>query len=144
MTTARKNTDSTIFRFAEKSYDETLMLLNMAHSYFRAKGRIDKSILSTRNSLAYTKIMSDITTKLAMVMSWLFALRAVHEGEITMAEAKKEGLRLPEIDINLDKNDEIYALLSKPVRHMVERSGELYERIKRMEATLYITEEEMI
>ncbi len=127
--------ESNIFNFLKKSYDETMKLMAFSRDYFSTRGHIEKSKLSTEDSLAYTLAMSTITTQLTSVMSWLLMCRAVQEGEITTEELKDDEFRMAEYDLNFEEGS-CFANLDNTIKELFKRSSSLYNRVKRMENSI--------
>lgn len=135
-TTDIASSSDNIFKFLRKNYDETMALLVLSRNYFQARGQIDRLQLSREETLIYTLAMSTITTQLTSVLSWLLSCRAVQAGEIQLKELATDTFRMPEFHLSYDETDSCFHVLNKPVREMLTRSSQLYNRIKRLENTI--------
>ncbi len=126
-----------IFKFLEKSYDETVTLLTMSRDYFEQRGRIDKMHLNGEESIIYTLAMSTITTQLTSAMGWLMMCRALQNGEIKIDDLKSDDFRMPDFQLTYEEGDSCFDGLNQPVKEMLKRSSAIYNRIKRMETSIY-------
>jgi hypothetical protein len=125
-----------IFKFLQKSYNESLGLLNFAHEYFSVRGKEDKLKMSKEDSLIYTLAMSTITTQLTSVFSWLLLCKAVESGEIKLEDLKSEDFRMAEFNLDLNDKSSCFAILNEPVSILLKQSSSLYNRVKRMENSI--------
>jgi len=125
-----------VFRFLKTSYDEALLLLVLSRDYFAIQGRKDKQKLSKDQQLIYTLASSTITTQLTSVMSWLLLCRAMQEGELTLEQLQEEKFAMPEINPGVTESDSCFSTLSAPVKELLAKSSNLYNRMKRMESSV--------
>lgn len=125
------------FLFMQKSYDETVDLLTSATDYFRSYGSRERLGLTRQERMIYTLAMSMITIQLTSVLGWLMAQKAVTNGEITAQEAVQENYRLQHIEgFSFKETEEAFHILSQPMNQLLKKSQMLYERIKRLEASV--------
>lgn len=80
--------------FFSKTYDEAMALAIEARDYFAHLSSAEARDLGPATGLEYCRESSRLTTQLTQVMAWLLAQRAVHEGEMTLDEARSEAHRL--------------------------------------------------
>lgn len=132
-----------IFKFLQKSYNESLGLLNFAHEYFSKRGKEDKLKMSKEDSLVYTLAMSTITTQLTSVFSWLLLCKAVESGEIKFEDLKSDDFRMAEFNLDLNDQSSCFAVLNEPVSILLKQTCSLYNRIKRMENSIQQTLKEV-
>jgi hypothetical protein len=139
----RINNSKNIFKFLEKSYKENVYLLNIARDYFSPNGGINKLNLTREESLIYTLAMSTITSQLTSSFSWLLICRAIQNGEVKIEDLQNENFRMPEFDLIFKDEYERFAILNDTVKALLNRSSELYKRVKRVENSiqLYLSKE---
>ena len=86
-------------------------------------------------SLAYATESMRLTTRLMQLASWLLLHRAVNEGEMSLAQANKERMRvkLPAEERSGD------ATLALPARldDLIARSKKLKDQVRRLDATIH-------
>src|SRR5580658_5652398 len=78
---------SQLFRDGMKLVEETA-------AYLDGPGRQDSRRLDRGTSLAYATESMRLTTRLMQLASWLLLHRAVNEGEMSLAQAKKERVKV--------------------------------------------------
>ncbi|MCD6034578.1 MAG: hypothetical protein K0R63_319 [Rickettsiales bacterium] len=124
------------FRFLERDYKTTVQLLVRARDYFQTQGARDKIRLSDNDKLYYTLVMSTITTRLGNVAAWLMLWKAVHQEEIAFDEAKLELFQLLDVTGHPEDDTKFVTVIPLPVRHLLEESTEIYERIRRLDGRI--------
>jgi regulator of CtrA degradation len=80
--------------------------------------------------------LSRLSARLGFSISWLLARRAVHEGTLTVEEARAPHWRLEGSDICLDSGAAAHGELSTALHDMLERSLALYRRVARLDRRL--------
>ncbi len=125
-----------------KTFREGMDMVEETAAYLDGPGRQDSKKLSRNDALTYASQSMRLTTRLMQVASWLLVQRALKEGEMQSSEARQEKYRLvPEV-----KSDETlsFSALAKdsyalPARllDLLARSEQLYERIARLDRSLY-------
>lgn len=124
-----------------KTFREGMDLVEEVAAYLDGPGRQDSKKLGRNDALTYASQSMRLTTRLMQVASWLLVQRALKEGEMSGAEARQEKYRLVPEDISEDG-------MNKPLSHyarslpsllldLLARSGSLYERIVRLDRSLY-------
>lgn len=123
--------DLTATTFFSRTYDEAHALLVDSRDYVRmARGvKWDGPSLT----IAHTLETLRLTTRVAHIMAWLFAQRAVHAGEITRAESATEKYRLGGHEVCLATGGESDDKLPPPLRKLLDRSHKLYTRVSRLD-----------
>lgn len=125
-----------------KTFREGMDMVEETAAYLDGAGRMDSKRLDRQNALIYASQSMRLTTRLMQVASWLLVQRALKEGEMTIAEAREDKYRLvPEVK---DPEDLSFAELAKTavalpaiLLDLLARSEALYERIARLDRSLY-------
>src|SRR5215468_3254985 len=78
---------SQLFRDGMKLVEETA-------AYLDGPGRRESKLLSRAAALAYATESMRLTTRLMQLASWLLLHRAVNEGEMSLAQANKERMKV--------------------------------------------------
>lgn len=74
-----------------------------------------------------------VTSRLTQAMAWLLAQKAVHAGELTMAQAASEEYALAGGEICSDPSGSDNEDLPSGLRGLLERSHQLYTRVARLD-----------
>jgi regulator of CtrA degradation len=120
---------STLFR-------EGMALVEETAAYLDGDGRAEAKALSRNASLAYATESMRLTTRLMQLASWLLLHRAVNEGEMTLAQARKEKSKVKVGGITV-REEESSPLLPERLRILIARSVRIQERIQRLDATIH-------
>ncbi|PHR58675.1 MAG: regulator of CtrA degradation rcdA [Robiginitomaculum sp.] len=124
-----------------KTFREGMDMVEETAAYLDGPGRQDSKKLERNDALVYASQSMKLTTRLMQVASWLLVQRALKEGEMTSAEARAEKYRLvPESISRKDDNEPLpkYAKsLPGILLDLLARSESLYERIARLDRSLY-------
>jgi regulator of CtrA degradation len=126
-----------VFKFTQKSYNETLSLLSFSRDYFSTNGRLDKLNLSSEDSILYTIAMSKITTQLTGVLSWLLMCKAIESGEVKIQELSKEDFSMPATAEQIKIDNSRFINLNSTVKELLKKSSNIYNRIKRLENSVH-------
>jgi regulator of CtrA degradation len=119
---------SRLFRDGMKLVEETA-------AYLDGPGRQDSKLLDRATSLAYATESMRLTTRLMQLASWLLLHRAVNEGEMSLAQANKERVR---VKLPTEERPEDASLaLPAPLHDLIARSKKLKEQIRRLDATIH-------
>jgi regulator of CtrA degradation len=122
--------------FIGRAYDETMRLL-MSARYYCAAVQPGERLPDERNDrVQLTCEAMRLTTRLAQVMAWLLAQRAVDAGEMTVEQSRAPEYRLSAHDICLIDSTDRARALSPKLGDLMARSLELFERIARLDAEL--------
>lgn len=135
-TVARQPTPETQLLFLPGVFNETLGLLFDAHHYFQSRGSEDQASIEPALRLHYSHEMTRVTIRLTSVMAWLMVRRAVYAGRIEEEKAS-DSYRLDGVDHCLENYTEILANMPYYLRHLSERSLDVYTRIHRLDAMAY-------
>jgi regulator of CtrA degradation len=127
-----------------KTFRQGMDMVEETAAYLDGPGRQDSKKLSRNDALTYASQSMRLTTRLMQVASWLLVQRALKENEMSLTEARAEKYRL----VSENKNDETlsfsdlaktaYALPAR-LLDLLARSEALYERITRLDRSLYGT-----
>ncbi len=125
-----------------KTFREGMDLVEETAAYLDGPGRQDSKKLDRTDALTYASQSMRLTTRLMQVASWLLVQRALKEGEMELFEARADKYRLvpeekPEGTLSFsDLAKDAYALPAR-LLDLLARSEQLYERIMRLDRSLY-------
>ena len=127
-----------------KTFKEGMALVEEVAAYLDGPGRYESKKLDRKSALLYASQSMKLTTRLMQVASWLLVQRALKEGEMTITDARMEKYRLVEITKNEDELSfsdlaEKASALPALLLDLLARSEALYERIARLDRSLYGT-----
>ena len=118
-------------------------LVEETAAYLDGPGRQDSKQLARKEALTYASQSMRLTTRLMQVASWLLVQRALKEKEMTTSEACQEKYRLvPETPADEDTSLPLgkhAPTLPALLLDLLVRSEALYERIVRLDRSLYGT-----
>lgn len=117
-------------------FREGMTLVEETAAYLDGDGRAEAKALPRHAALAYATESMRLTTRLMQLASWLLLHRAVNEGEMTLAQARKEKAKVKVGGISI-REDESIALLPTRLQNLIARSVRLQERILRLDATIH-------
>ena len=120
----------------ERTFKEGMALVEETAAYLDGPGRAASKRLSRAAALAYAGESMRLTTRLMQVASWLLVQRAVRDGEIQMSEASSEKYRL----ISREPQPQSFAggdELPEALKTLIIRGGAIYERVRRLDETMY-------
>jgi regulator of CtrA degradation len=130
----RKLASSEAFRALFK---EGMGLVEDTAAYLDGPGRAASKGLPRPDMQAYSSESMRLTTRLMQLASWLLLQRAVNEGEMTLAEANKEKLKVRLSRQDMASNPETFARLPEELRELVLHSLRLQERIIHLDQLIY-------
>jgi regulator of CtrA degradation len=117
---------SRLFRDGMKLVEDTA-------AYLDGPGRQESRLLDRAASLAYATESMRLTTRLMQLASWLLLHRAVNEGEMSLAQANKERMR---IKLPIEDQGETLALPAR-LDDLIARSKKLKDQVRRLDATIH-------
>ena len=127
-----------------KTFREGMDMVEETAAYLDGPGRHDSQKLSRSDALTYASQSMRLTTRLMQVASWLLVQRALKESEMTLTEVRAEKYRLVE-EVKSEEGlsfselaKDAYALPAR-LLDLLARSETLYERIVRLDRSLYGT-----
>src|SRR5262245_55874366 len=121
----------------ERTFNEGMALVEETAAYLDGPGRAASKRLSRAAALAYAGESMRLTTRLMQVASWLLVQRAVRDGEIQMAEASSEKYRLISRDAQPGATFAGSDDLPEALKALIIRGGAIYERVRRLDETMY-------
>lgn len=127
-----------------RTFREGMDMVEETAAYLDGLGREDSKSLGRDDALTYASQSMRLTTRLMQVASWLLVQRALKEDDMTLSEARAEKYRLVPEDQPEDGMS--FAALAKnapglpaPLLDLSARSHSIYERIMRLDRSLYGT-----
>jgi regulator of CtrA degradation len=119
---------SQLFRDGMKLVEETA-------SYLDGPGRQESKRLDRSASLRYATESMRLTTRLMQLASWLLLHRAVNEGEMSLAQASKERMKVKlAAELHLDDTS---VKLPERLSDLIARSKKLQDHVRRLDATIH-------
>ncbi len=125
-----------------KTFREGMDMVEETAAYLDGPGRHDSKKLGRNDALIYASQSMRLTTRLMQVASWLLVQRALKEGEMNSSEARQDKYRLvaeTKTEEGLSFSDLAKDAYTLPARllDLLARSESLYERIMRLDRSLY-------
>lgn len=117
-------------------FRDGMALVEEAASYLDGDGRTESNKLTRSGALAYASVSMRLTTRLMQIASWLLVQRAVAEGEITPAQARREKERVRLVAQDAEHADALFGSLPEPIRNLVESSLRLHARIMHLDTLM--------
>src|SRR5271167_2575181 len=110
----------------ERTFNEGMALVEETARYLDGRGRQESSDLPRRAAMLYAGESMRVTTRLMQAASWLLVQRAVHEGEMSAADASSDRYRLGSKEICFGGRTDGLELLPPTLRDLLARSDNLY------------------
>lgn len=123
-----------------KTFREGMDMVEETAAYLDGPGRTDSQKLGRNDALVYASQSMRLTTRLMQVASWLLVQRALKEGEMSGQDARADKYRLVPETKAVDGSDELAhnaRALPALLCDLLARSESLYERIARLDRSLY-------
>lgn len=130
---------SEVFR---RAFTGGMAMVEETATYLDGAGREDSRGLPRRAALAYAGESMRLTTRLMQVASWLLVQRSVADGDVSVEEATKDKYRLSAREVCTGRKPEAEELLPARLVELLGKSAQLYERIDRLDRTIYSAEAE--
>jgi regulator of CtrA degradation len=120
-------------KFIERTYDETIQLLEEAIDYCTHEGKENVQDLEPVDKLRIAGEKMRVTARLSGIMAWLLVQKALVNGEFSLDQARSEPSQLDPFDVcnfegQMGKKD-----CSEPLVRMLDRSRDLYGRVVKMD-----------
>jgi regulator of CtrA degradation len=115
-------------------FGDGMKLVEDTAAYLDGPGRQESKLLDRAASLAYAAESMQLTTRLMQLASWLLLHRAVNEGEMSLAQASKERMRIKFPD---DHAEGVTPGLPARLGDLVARSKKLKDQVRRLDATIH-------
>src|SRR5579872_3865223 len=119
---------SQLFRDGMKLVEETA-------AYLDGPGRQESKKLDRAASLGYATESMRLTTRLMQLASWLLLHRAVNEGEMSLAQANRERMKVKLAAEERPQDANIK--LPQRLCDLIGRSKRLQEEVRRLDATIH-------
>jgi regulator of CtrA degradation len=117
-------------------FREGMALVEETAGYLDGPGRRESKTLPRAGALAYATESMRLTTRLMQLASWLLLHRAVHEGEMSLAQANKEKAKV-KLAAGDGGDADMVQMLPARLQELIERSVRLQERVRRLDATMH-------
>src|ERR1700757_4627902 len=117
-----------LFRDGMKLVEETA-------SYLDGPGRKDSKRLDRGAALCYATESMRLTTRLMQLASWLLLHRAVNEGEMSLAQANKERMKV-KLAPN-ERPEDAGIVLPEQLSNLITRSKKLQDEVRRLDTTIH-------
>ena len=121
----------------ERTFSEGMELVEETAAYLDGEGRRDSKLLSRAGALSYAGESMRLTTRLMQVASWLLVQRSVADGDVSVEEASKDKYRLSAREVCTGRKPEAEELLPAQLVELLGRRAQLYDRIDRLDRTIY-------
>ena len=119
---------SQLFRDGMKLVEETA-------AYLDGPGRRESKLLGRSAALAYATESMRLTTRLMQLASWLLLHRAVNEGEMSLAQANKERMKV-KLATN-ERPEDAGIVLPEQLSNLITRSKKLQDEVRRLDTTIH-------
>ena len=119
---------SQLFRDGMKLVEETA-------AYLDGAGRRESKQLPRSAALAYATESMRLTTRLMQLASWLLLHRAVNEGEMSLAQANKERVKV-KLAPN-ERPEDAGIVLPEQLSNLITRSKKLQDEVRRLDTTIH-------
>ena len=119
---------SQLFRDGMKLVEETA-------AYLDGPGRRESKLLGRSAALAYATESMRLTTRLMQLASWLLLHRAVNEGEMSLAQANKERMKV-KLAHN-ERPEDAGIVLPEQLSNLITRSKKLQDEVRRLDTTIH-------
>ena len=129
--------DSELF---ERAFAEGMQLVEETAAYLDGPGRQESKQLPKAIALAYAGESMRLTTRLMQVASWLLVQRSVADGDVSVDEAAKDKYRLSAREVCKGRKPEAEEMLPARLVELLASSAQLYDRIDRLDQTIYAAE----
>ncbi len=120
----------------DRMFSEGMDLVEETAAYLDGDGRAEAKKLERASALAYASESMRLTTRLMQSASWLLVQRAVREGEMTARDARDPKYRLGARTVCAASGEPSFDLPERLV-DLLERSKRLYERVDRIESSVF-------
>jgi len=122
-------------------FRDGMALVEETASYLDGPGRQESKKLERNGALAYATESMRLTTRLMQLASWLLLHRAVKEGEMSLAQANKEKIKV-KLSGSEPGDEDTMQRLPERLRDLIERSRALQGKVRRLDATIHAAQEE--
>src|SRR6202041_4205958 len=144
MTDRSHHVDNALVQFSERLtnsaafgslFRDGMDLVERTAAYLDGVGRAEAKALDRYVSLTYATESMRLTTRLMQLASWLLLHRAVNEGEMSLAQANKERMK---VKLAPDARPEDAGIvLPERLSSLIARSKKLQDEGRRLDATIH-------
>lgn len=120
-----------------RTFKEGMALVEETANYLDGDGREISKSMTRSAAMAYAGCSMRLTTQLMQIASWLLVLRAMREGDMTVAEASDPKYRLHQRDTVPNHRLE-NKHLPEALVELIHRADQLHDQISRLDAGLFI------
>jgi len=117
-------------------FRDGMALVEETATYLDGPGRQESKTLARAGALAYATESMRLTTRLMQLASWLLLHRAVKEGEMSLAQANKEKVKV-KLSATAHHDPNNVELLPETLRELVARAQVLQSKVRRLDATIH-------
>jgi regulator of CtrA degradation len=121
----------------EHVFAEGMALVEQAAAYLDGPGRTESKKLTREAGLTYASWSMELTTRLMQAASWLVMQKAVRDGDMKSEEALAPKYRMVREAPPLDASAQVSNGLPTRFLELVSESEALYDRICRIDASIY-------
>jgi regulator of CtrA degradation len=134
---AQRALDFTKSELFDRTFKEGMALVEETAAYLDGPGRTASKRLSRAAALAYAGESMRLTTRLMQVASWLLVQRAVRENEMPLNEAANSKYRLISRETQPSPPFAGADDLPEALRVLIGKGAAIYERVRRLDETMY-------
>src|SRR5215831_19085325 len=116
-------------------FREGMKLVEETAAYLDGPGRQESKLLDRATSLSYATESMRLTTRLMQLASWLLLHRAVNEGEMSLAQANKERMKV-KLATN-ERPEDAGIVLPEQLSNLITRSKKLQYEVRRLDTTIH-------
>jgi len=116
-------------------FRDGMRLVEETAAYLDGPGRRESKKLDRSASLGYATESMRLTTRLMQLASWLLLHRAVNEGEMSLAQANKERMKVKLAAE--ERAEDIGIKLPERLCELIARSRKLQEHVRRLDTTIH-------
>jgi len=116
-------------------FRDGMALVEETASYLDGSGRQESKKLERSAGLVYATESMRLTTRLMQLASWLLLHRAVNEGEMSLAQANKERMKVKLAPDERPEDDGV--ILPERLCDLIARSKKLQDEVRRLDATIH-------
>lgn len=120
----------------DQVFKEGMALVERTASYLDGPGRKDSKGLPPSVTVLYATESMRLTTRLLDLASWLLIRRALREGDIDEAEARKKRKRLKLEALGRPSHTKGFTELPEGLRNLVSESFALHDRIVQLDRAM--------
>jgi regulator of CtrA degradation len=117
-------------------FREGMGLVEETAAYLDGPGRQESKALQRGAALSYATESMRLTTRLMQLASWLLLHRAVNEGEMSLAQANKEKVKV-KLASTEPSDEHALQLLPLRLQELIARSKELQVKVRRLDTTIH-------